>query len=135
MISLAFALLLSAAPTHYPPQRGPDVVVTLVDVRWDAKAKQSHLSFLVEPAAGSMGFEFGDGGLETEGVLVAYDKELELAVRSSRRTARVVVLLINAVKPSPGDIATLTVGAWKPGVKPEGASGAKPQFHEFRVTL
>lgn len=129
------------------PLDGPFVTVTLLGAEDDKVGLR--LSWLVEPMEGSAGFADGlDNGVivknrkvyvrsTTRSTVEAFEERHPGVVpaRPMRLTARVVEVLVKGAKKEPGSVAVLSLGAWAPNVKAEGASGAKPQFDTFRVRL
>lgn len=129
------------------PIDGPFVTVTLLSV---GKEQQGlRLTWLVEPMEGSAGFADGlENGVvvqsrnlfakrTTKSTVEAFEERHPGVVpaRPMRLTARVVEVVVKGAKKEPGMVAILSVGAWAPNVRAEGASGAKPQFDTFRVRL
>ena len=129
------------------PIDGPFVTVTLLSA--DEEKTALRLSWLVEPMEGSAGFADGlDNGVivkdrkvyvrsTTRSTVEAFEARHPGVVpaRPMRLTARVVEVVVKGAKKEPGSVAVLSLGAWAPNVKAEGASGAKPQFDTFRVRL
>ena len=129
------------------PIDGPFVTVTLLSA--DEEETGLRLSWLVEPMEGSSGFADGlENGVvvknrkrfvkrTTRSTVEAFEEGHPGVVpaRPMRPTARVVEVVVKNAKKEPGSVAVLSLGAWPPNVKAEGASGAKPQFDTFRVRL
>lgn len=129
------------------PIDGPSVTVTLLRV--DEEKTGLRLTWLVEPAESSIGFADGlENGVvvknrnlfvrsTTKSTVEAFEERHPGTVpaRPMRPTARVVEVFVKNAKKEPGSVAVLSLGAWAPNTKPEGASGAKPQFDTFRVRL
>lgn len=129
------------------PIDGPFVTVTLLSA--DDEKAGLRLTWLVEPMEGSAGFADGlENGVvvknrnlfvrsTTKSKVEAFDERHPGVVpaRPMRLTARVVEVVVKGAKKEPGSVAVLSLGAWAPNVKAEGASGAKPQFDTFRVRL
>lgn len=126
-----------------------DPFVTVTLLRADEETTGLRLTWLVEPMEASAGFADGlENGVivknrslfvtsTTKSKVEAYEERHPgvLPARPMRLTARVVEVFVKGAKKEPGSVAVLSLGAWAPNAKAEGASGAKPQFDTFRVRL